>query len=259
MNASLPRQLCAEALGTAFLLAAIVGSGIMAERLSGGNLALALLANTMATGAALVVLIAIFAPLSGAHFNPAVTLFVALRREMPPSRAILFIVVQCASAVLGVYAAHLMFDAPVFEISHKLRDGGGQVFSEFVATFGLIGTIAGAVRFRKSLMPVLVGLYIAAAYWFTASTSFANPAVTLARSLSDSFSGIAPHSVLPFVAAQLAAVAAGYAVFGWLFAASSRQLFADHPADAFGDVLRIDSGRERAARRGADEQVPSSG
>jgi glycerol uptake facilitator-like aquaporin len=217
VNAPLSRQLSAEALGTAFLLAAIVGSGIMAERLSGGNIAIALLANTMATGAALIVLIAVFGPLSGAHFNPAVTLFFALRREISPYRAVLFAIVQCAGAVLGVCAAHLMFDAPVFEISHKLRDGGGQAFSEFVATFGLIGTIAGATRFRPSLTPVLVGLYISAAYWFTASTSFANPAVTLARSLSDSFSGIAPQSVAAFIAAQLAAVIASYAVFGWLF------------------------------------------
>lgn len=217
MSASLSRQLCAEALGTAFLLAAVVGSGIMAERLAGGNAAIALLANTAATGAALVVLIAIFAPVSGAHFNPAVTAFFALRGEIGALDAILYVAAQIAGAVLGVYAAHLMFDMPVLEISHKARDGGGQFFSEFVATFGLIGTIAGATRFRASLTPVLVGLYISAAYWFTASTSFANPAVTVARSLSDSFAGIAPHSVPKFIAAQMIGAVASFIFFGWLF------------------------------------------
>lgn len=218
MNASvsLSRQLTAEALGTAFLLAAVVGSGIMAERLSGGNVALALLANTMATGAALVVLVAIFAPLSGAHFNPAVTVFFALRREICFSHGVFYIAAQLAGAIAGVWAAHLMFDMPLLEISRKARDGAGQAFSEFVATFGLLATIAGAVRFRASLTPVLVGLYISAAYWFTASTSFANPAVTVARSLSDSFAGIAPHSAPVFIASQLAAAFAAYAALGWL-------------------------------------------
>jgi len=212
------RRLTAEALGTAFLLAAVVGSGIMAERLSGGNVAIALLANTLATGAALVVLIAIFGPVSGAHFNPAVTLYFALRREISPVPGGAYVLVQLAGALCGVWAAHLMFAAPVFEISLKLRDGPAQAFSEFIATFGLIGAIAGAIRFRPESVAALVGLYIGAAYWFTASTSFANPAVTLARSLSNSFAGIAPHSVPAFVVAQLAGAVAGYGFFGWLFA-----------------------------------------
>jgi glycerol uptake facilitator-like aquaporin len=212
------RRLAAEALGTAFLLAAVVGSGIMAERLSGGNVAIALLANTLATGTALVVLIAIFGPVSGAHFNPAVTLYFTLRREISPALGGAYLLMQLAGALCGVWAAHLMFAAPVFEISLKLREGPAQAFSEFVATFGLIGTIAGAIRFRPQSVARLVGLYISAAYWFTASTSFANPAVTLARTLSDSFAGIAPHSIPAFIAAQLAGAVAGYVFFGWLFA-----------------------------------------
>jgi glycerol uptake facilitator-like aquaporin len=216
-----PRRLAAEFLGTAFLLAAVVGSGIMAERLAGGNIAIALLANTIATGAALVVLIAILGPISGAHFNPAVTLYFALRREITPSLAIAYVTVQIVSAVLGVYAAHAMFGTAIVEVSHKLRDGPGQAFSEFIATFGLIGTIAGGIRFRQSLIPFLVGLYITAAYWFTASTSFSNPAVTIARSFTDSFAGIAPVSAPAFVAAQFAGAVAGYFAFGWIFAITS--------------------------------------
>ena len=215
--ASTTRRLVAEALGTAFLLAAVVGSGIMAERLAGGNLALALLANTFATGAALVVLIAIFAPVSGAHFNPAVTLYFALRRDLGATLAAAYVAAQLAGAAVGVFVAHAMFAAPIFEVSDKLRDGPAQALSEFIATFGLIATIAGAVRYRPSLTPQLVGLYIASAYWFTASTSFANPAVTLARSLTRSFSGIAPHSVPAFVAAQVLGAGAGYVCFNWLF------------------------------------------
>jgi glycerol uptake facilitator-like aquaporin len=218
------RRLVAEALGTAFLLAAVVGSGIMAERLAGGNLAVALLANTMATGTALVVLISIFGSLSGAHFNPAVTLYFALRREISAAAAVVYVFVQFAGAVCGVWMAHLMFAAPVFELSAKLRDGPAQALSEFVATFGLIGTIAGAIRYRAAWTPALVGLYISAAYWFTASTSFANPAVTVARALSDSFAGIAPHSVPWFVLAQLAGAATAYVVFGWLFDSSGQDI-----------------------------------
>jgi glycerol uptake facilitator-like aquaporin len=214
------RRLASEALGTAFLLAAVVGSGIMGERLAGGNVALALLANTLATGAALVVLVAIFGPVSGAHFNPAVTLYFALRREIGAAMAVAYAAVQIAGAVLGVFVAHAMFGAAILEVSQKLRDGPAQALSEFVATFGLIATIAGAMRFRPTLTPLLVGLYIAAAYWFTASTSFANPAVTLARALTNSFAGIAPQSVPGFVAAQLVAACVGYLVFGWLFAAA---------------------------------------
>ena len=232
---TLARRLVAEGLGTSLLLAAVVGSGIMAERLAGGNVALALLANTLATGAALVVLIAIFGPLSGAHFNPAVTLFFALRREIKFADAAAYVAVQVIGAALGVFAAHAMFGTLILEVSHKLRDGPALAFSEFVATFGLIGTIAGATRFRPSFTPVLVGLYIVAAYWFTASTSFANPAVTFARALSDSFAGIAPHSVPAFVAAQLLGACAGFLVFNWLFAADqiARQAeAADVPAKA---------------------------
>jgi glycerol uptake facilitator-like aquaporin len=211
------RRLAAEALGTAFLLAAVVGSGIMGERLAGGNAAIALLANTIATGAALVVLISIFGPISGAHFNPAVTLFFALRREMPTSLVGLYIVAQLAGAVAGVWIAHIMFAMPIFEMSEKLRDGAAQWWAEFVATFGLILTIAGAVRHAPSAVSYLVGLYITSAYWFTASTSFANPAVTIARSLTNSFAGIAPHSAPGFVVAQLAATVAGFVVAAWFF------------------------------------------
>jgi glycerol uptake facilitator-like aquaporin len=212
----------------------------MAERLAGGNVALALLANTLATGAALIVLIAIFGPISGAHFNPAVTLFFALRRELSVADAFAYVVVQFAAAVLGVFAAHAMFATPVLEISRKLRDGPALAFSEFVATFGLIATIAGAIRYRPSLTPILVGLYIAAAYWFTASTSFANPAVSVARALSDSFAGIAPASVPAFIAAQLVGAGAGFAVFGWLFA-SERTAVVTESASPPAEIARSSS------------------
>jgi len=217
MQSDLPRRLVAEALGTTLLLVAVVGSGIMAERLSGGNAAIALLANAIATGTALVVLITIFGPLSGAHFNPAVTLWFALRGETDVQQALCYVTVQFAAAILGVWLAHVMFGMPVMEISHKLREGPPQWLSEFVATFGLLATIAGAILFAPGSTPMLVGLYITGAYWFTASSSFANPAVTVARSLTDSFAGIAPQSAPPFVAAQLTAVLAGYVAFGWLF------------------------------------------
>jgi glycerol uptake facilitator-like aquaporin len=229
-EATLARRLAAEGLGSAFLLAAIVGSGIMAERLADGNAAIALLANTLATGAALVVLIAIFAPLSGAHFNPAVTLFFVLRREISLPIALAYACAQIAGAMLGVLASHAMFAVPIFEISHKLRDGPAQAFSEFVATLGLMATIAGATRFRPTLTPFLVGLYIAAAYWFTASTSFANPAVTAARAFTDSFSGIAPSSVPAFIVAQFAGALAGYVVFGWLFAETADAAYRNRPS-----------------------------
>jgi glycerol uptake facilitator-like aquaporin len=212
----LGRRLAAEALGTALLLMVVIGSGIMGERLAGGNVAVALLGNTLATGAGLVVLIAIFGPLSGAHFNPVVTLVFALRREIGWPTAIAYAGVQIVAAVLGVWAAHAMFAEPILQVSAKLRDGPAQVFSESVAAFGLIGAILGGLKFRPALVPALVGLYISAAYWFTASTSFANPAVTLARSLSDTFAGIAPHSVPGFLAGQVIGALAGWAVFGWL-------------------------------------------
>jgi len=213
----LVRRLVAEGLGTALLLAVVIGSGIMGERLAGGNEAIALLGNTLATGAALVVLITIFGPLSGAHFNPAVTLAFLLRRELSVGAATAYVAAQLAGAVAGVFVAHAMFAEPILQVSARLRDGPAQAFSEFVATFGLLVTIFGALRFRSDVTPVAVGLYITAAYWFTASTSFANPAVTVARSLSDTFAGIAPNSAPAFIAAQLVAVPVAAALCGWLF------------------------------------------
>jgi glycerol uptake facilitator-like aquaporin len=211
------RLLAAEFLGTAFLLVAVVGSGIMAERLADGNIALVLLANALATGAALVVLITIFAPLSGAHFNPCVTLYAVLRGEMGWRVAALYILVQFAAAIAGVWLTHAMFAMPVLEVSSHLRDGPPQWLAEAVATFGLLLTIMGAVRFAPTTTPMLVGLYITGAYWFTASTSFANPAVTVARSLTGSFAGIAPASVAGFIAAQLLATFAAARLLPWLF------------------------------------------
>lgn len=213
----LPRRLVAEALGTALLLTIVVGSGIMGERLAGGNVAVALLGNTLATGTGLVVLITIFGPLSGAHFNPAVTLVFAARRELSIGTVAAYILAQVAGAVLGVWAAHLMFAEDLFQISTKSRDGSAQAFSEAVATFGLIAAILGSLRFRPEATPFIVGLYITSAYWFTASTSFANPAVTVARSLSDTFAGIAPSSTPAFIIAQLAGAASALALCSWLF------------------------------------------
>jgi glycerol uptake facilitator-like aquaporin len=213
----LSRRLAAEWLGTALLLIAVVGSGVMAERLAQGNTAVALLANALATGAALVVLITIFAPLSGAHFNPAVTLYAALRGDMRWGSALLYMASQFAAAIAGVWLAHAMFAMPILEISAHLRDGPPQWLAETVATFGLLLTIAGAARFTPASTPMLVGLYITGAYWFTASTSFANPAVTVARMLTDSFAGIAPHSVPGFIAAQLLATLLACSILPWLF------------------------------------------
>lgn len=213
---TLARRLAAEATGTALLLMVVVGSGIMGQRLAGGNDAIALLGNTLATGAGLVVLITMLGPISGAHFNPAVTLAFAIRREIAWPLAAAYIVAQCTSGILGVWVAHAMFAEPILQVSSKLRDGPSQGLAEFVATFGLIGTILCSLRFRPDATPWMVGLYITAAYWFTASTSFANPAVTLARSLSDTFAGIAPSSAPLFVAAQLAGALAGVIAWGWL-------------------------------------------
>jgi glycerol uptake facilitator-like aquaporin len=212
----LEHRLAAEALGTALLLAIVIGSGIMGARLAGGNDAIALLGNTLATGAGLVVLITIFGPISGAHFNPAVTLAFALRREISWGLALAYVVVQVIAGVAGVWLAHAMFAEPILQVSTKLREGAAQGLAEFVATFGLIGAILGSLRFRADATPWIVGLYITSAYWFTASTSFANPAVTLARSLSNTFAGIAPTSVPLFVLAQLAGALAGVVAFGWL-------------------------------------------
>jgi glycerol uptake facilitator-like aquaporin len=211
------RRIAAEGVGTALLLAIVVGSGIMGERLAGGNAAIALLGNALATGAGLVVLIHIFGPLSGAHFNPAVTLAFLLRQEMDRRTAAAYVAVQLIGAVLGVWAAHAMFAEPLWQVSTKLRPGPAQGWAECVATFGLLGTIFGTQRAQPGFTPVAVGLYITAAYWFTASTSFANPAVTLARSLSNTFAGIAPASVPLFIAGQLAGTLAAVGFFNWLF------------------------------------------
>jgi glycerol uptake facilitator-like aquaporin len=203
------RRIAAEGLGSFLLFATVVGSGIMAERLAGGNIAVALLANTIATAAMLFVLITMLGPISGAHFNPAVSLVAAARGDLTPRDTAGYIAAQIVCGVLGVWAAHLMFDVAVLQLSTKPRTGGGQWFSEAVATFGLILTILGTVRHRPQWVPATVALYIAAAYWFTASTSFANPAITIARSLSDSFAGIAPRDVPGFIAAQLLGAVAG--------------------------------------------------
>lgn len=214
---TLSRRLTAEFAGTALLLAVVIGSGIMGERLAAGNIAVALLANTLATGAGLIVLIHMFGPVSGAHFNPVVTLAVLLGRQIGWRDAALYLVLQCLGAIAGAWLAHTMFGMPILQISHKLRSGAAQGLSELVATFGLIGTILATQARRPEFTPVAVGLYIAAAYWFTASTSFANPAVTIARSLSDTFAGIAPASAPLFVLAQVAGALAGVAFFGWLY------------------------------------------
>jgi len=197
------RKLIAEAIGTLFLLTTVVGSGIMAENLAGGNVAIALLGNTLPTGAILVVIILVFAPVSGAHFNPAVTLAFLIRREITSLEALAYIVVQILAGSVGVLLAHLMFDQSIIQLSGTTRTGPGQWVSEVVATFGLVMTILGCIKHRIEAVPYAVGLYITAAYWFTASTSFANPAVTIARTLTDSFSGINPADVPYFVIAQI--------------------------------------------------------
>ena len=220
MQAPLSRRLAAEGIGTTLLLAAVVGSGIMAERLAGGNVAVALLANTVATAATLAALILTLGPVSGAQFNPAVTLWAAIGGALPVREAVAYVAVQSAGAVAGVLLAHAMFDLPLLQASTHVRAGAPQLLSEAVATFGLLLTIAGCVRARPGAVAAAVGLYIAGAYWFTASTSFANPAVTLARSLTDTFAGIRPVDVPGFVAAQLAGALAATAVARWLFPAS---------------------------------------
>ena len=216
--ASLRQRTFCEWLGTAFLLAAVVGSGIMAQRLASGNAALALLCNTLPTGAILVVLILVFGPLSGAHFNPVVSIALALRGKVPWPTAAIFIVAQILGAVGGVWIAHLMFDLPLWQISVTTRTGPGQWLAEAVATFGLVVTVFGCMARTPASVPYAVGLYITSAYWFTASTSFANPAVTIARSLSDTFAGIAPSGVAAFVVAQLAGMIAAVGLSQWLWA-----------------------------------------
>ncbi|MGD9867505.1 MAG: aquaporin [Hyphomicrobiales bacterium] len=225
MNVSgLRQRLAAEAIGTAFLLAAVVGSGIMAERLAGGNGAIALLCNTLPTGAILVVLITMLAPVSGAHFNPAVTLAFLMRSEIAAAVAAAYVLAQLAGGIAGVFAAHAMFDERILQLSLARRTGAAQWFAEWVAAFGLVATILLTLAARPKAVAVSVGLYITAAYWFTASTSFANPAVTVARALTESFSGISPADVPAFVAAQLAGAACAVPLCRWLAGANGRPL-----------------------------------
>lgn len=211
----LPRRLVAEALGTALLVAAVVGSGIMAEGLT-KDVALALLANTLATGAILVVLIATLGPISGAHFNPAVTAIFALKRDLSWGEALLYVVAQVGGGIVGTMIAHAMFALPLLDASLRIRTGGAQWFAEGVAAFGLVATILAGLRFNRAAVPWLVGLYIIAAYWFTASTSFANPAVAIARSLTNTFSGIRPHDLPGFIMAELGGAIAALALVSWL-------------------------------------------
>jgi glycerol uptake facilitator-like aquaporin len=210
-----PRRLAAEALGTALLVATVVGSGIMAERLT-TDTALALLGNTLPTGAILVVLISILGPVSGAHFNPAVTMVFALKRELTPQEALGYVLAQIVGGIAGTVVAHLMFALPLWEISLKARSGGAQWLAEGIAAFGLLATILAGLKFNRHAIPWLVGLYITAAYWFTSSTSFANPAVAIARSLTNTFSGIRPVDLPAFIAAELAGAAMALILMNWL-------------------------------------------
>src|SRR4030095_5692816 len=219
---ALGRRLSAEALGAVFRFGTVIGSGIMAEALAGGNVAIALLGNTLATGAILFVLITMLAPVSGAHFNPAVTLVMAARRELPRRDVVPYIAAQLIGGIIGAFAAHLMFDLPILQVSAKTRSGVGQWTGELIATLGLILTILGTAKHRPSAVAASVALYITAAYWFTSSTSFANPAITIVRSLSDSFSGIVPSDVPMFVLAELLGAAAGAAIARSVFDETER-------------------------------------
>jgi glycerol uptake facilitator-like aquaporin len=214
-NFDVPRRLVAEALGTALLVATVVGSGIMAESLT-KDVALALLGNTLATGAILVVLISILGPISGAHFNPAVTLIFALRRDLTPRDALLYVAVQVAGGIAGTVLAHAMFALPLVDASLKIRTGGPQWLAEGVAAFGLVATILAGIKFNRTAIPWLVGLYIIAAYWFTSSTSFANPAVAIARSLTNTFSGIRPVDMPGFIAAEFSGAVLALVLMSWL-------------------------------------------
>lgn len=216
------RELVAEGLGSLLLFACVVGSGIMAEALAGGNVAVALLGNTLATGAILYVLITILGPISGAHFNPAVTVVMRLNGLIGSRQAIGFIIAQLVGGIIGVWLAHLMFDLPILQLSTKARTGIGQWAGEFVATFGLLLTILGTIRYRPEVVPTAVGLYIVAGYWFTSSTSFANPAIAVARSLSNSFAGIAPADVPMFIIAQFAGALAAFGLARFLFVEPAR-------------------------------------
>ena len=222
MRFSPPRRLAAEALGTGLLVATVVGSGIMAQSLT-QDTALALLGNTLPTGAILVVLITTLGPVSGAHFNPVVTMVFALRRDLAVGLALAYVAAQICGGVLGSWLAHAMFSLPILEVSQKARTGTGQWLAEGVATFGLLAAILGGVRFRAEAIPWLVGLYITAAYWFTASTSFANPAVAIARAFSDTFAGIRPADVPAFILAQVIGALLAAAVFGWLFTSEGEE------------------------------------
>ena len=233
MTFSLTKRVAAECLGTGLLVVTVVGSGIMGEKLAGGNVALALLGNTLPTGAILVVLILALGPISGAHFNPAVSLVMGLRKEHPWREFLPYAGAQIVGGCVGTLIAHAMFELPLFELAVKVRTGPAQWFAEFVATFGLIVTILAVSRFKSEAIPVAVGLYITAAYWFTASTSFANPAVTIARALTDSFAGIAPGDVPMFIVAQLLGALAGLGVMRWFFSAApagARALAAERAA-----------------------------
>jgi len=217
MNHHLARRLAAEALGTFFLVMAVIGSGIMAETLADGNVAVALLCNTLATAAILVVIITIFVSVSGAQFNPAVTLVMRLRGEIDDRTALLYVATQIAAGLLGAVAAHLMFGLAPFQVADTPRNGFGQFLGEFIATFGLIATILGCLRFKPGALAAAVGLYIGSAYWFTSSTSFANPAVTIARAFTDTFAGIDPTHAPGFIVAELLGAVAASFLFGWLF------------------------------------------
>jgi glycerol uptake facilitator-like aquaporin len=232
-EASVSQRLTAEALGSALLLATVIGSGIMGDKLAGGNVALALLGNTLPTGAILVVLITMLGPISGAHFNPAVTSVFLLKGEISARLSIAYVFAQIVGAVAGVLIAHGMFDLPLLQLSGKVRTGPDQWLAEAVATFGLLVTILATLKSRPAAVPVSVGLYITAAYWFTASTSFANPAVTIARAFSDTFAGIRPDDVLPFIASQFAGAAVALLVANFLLA----------------DALRASTDALRPARR----------
>jgi glycerol uptake facilitator-like aquaporin len=235
MKPTLPVRGVAEWLGTTLLVAAVVGSGIMAERLSGGNVALALLANTLATGAGLVALILTFGPISGAHFNPAVSLADAIEGGLTPSELVVYIVSQCSGGVAGAILANAMFGLPLMSLSQHVRSGSAQVLSEFIAAFGLLSVIWGCSRSRPGAVPFAVASYITAAYWFTASTSFANPAVTIARSLSATFAGIRPIDVMPFVLAQFTGAIAATFLFRWLapsLRVRARNVILPDPVDA---------------------------
>ena len=226
------RRLCAEWLGTFSLLATVVGSGIMAERLAGGNIAIALLGNTIPTGCILIVTILVFGPISGAHFNPAVTLSFALRREIAVRESVFYVGAQIAGGICGVLVAHVMFDNPLIDPSTTVRTGLGQWVGEFVATFGLVGTVLGCLKSRPDAVPYAVGLYITAAYWFTSSTSFANPAVTIARGLSNTFAGIQPSNISAFVLMQLIAAGLATLFFHWLLNEGSEAPKSTEPQSA---------------------------